>query len=70
MHVDCVVLLKYRGPCCIQIFPHHENELAQSQACACDSDRAQMANDGKDFVRFWMHNGFVNGALSCFVQLC
>ena len=45
----------------MQIFPHHENEIAQSQACACESDRAQMANDGQDFVRFWLHNGFVNG---------
>lgn len=42
------------------IFPHHENEIAQSQACACDNDRQQMANNGTDFVRFWMHNGFVN----------
>ena len=31
------------------IFPHHENEIAQSEAAA-----------GKEFVRYWMHNGFVN----------
>ena len=31
------------------IFPHHENELAQSEAEA-----------GTEFVRYWMHNGFVN----------
>jgi cysteinyl-tRNA synthetase len=31
------------------IFPHHENEIAQSEAAF-----------GKTFVRFWMHNGFVN----------
>jgi len=31
------------------IFPHHENEIAQSEACT-----------GKPFVRFWVHNGFVN----------
>jgi len=31
------------------IFPHHENEIAQSEA----------AND-KTFARVWMHNGFVN----------
>ena len=31
------------------IFPHHENEIAQSEAAT-----------GKPFVRFWMHNGFVN----------
>ncbi|HYP87802.1 MAG TPA: cysteine--tRNA ligase, partial [Polyangiaceae bacterium] len=33
------------------IFPHHENEIAQSEA----------ASPGKgDYVRCWMHNGFVN----------
>jgi len=31
------------------IFPHHENEIAQS-VCS---------HDGKPFARFWMHNGFV-----------
>jgi cysteinyl-tRNA synthetase len=31
------------------IFPHHENEIAQSQAAT-----------GKPFVRYWIHNGFVN----------
>lgn len=31
------------------IFPHHENEIAQSEAAT-----------GKPFVRFWLHNGFVN----------
>ncbi|WP_319525372.1 cysteine--tRNA ligase [uncultured Desulfosarcina sp.] len=31
------------------IFPHHENEIAQSEA----------ANDAP-FARYWMHNGFVN----------
>jgi len=30
------------------IFPHHENEKAQSEACF-----------DKDFVNYWMHNGFV-----------
>ncbi|MBU7014413.1 MAG: cysteine--tRNA ligase [Theionarchaea archaeon] len=30
------------------IFPHHENEMAQSEACS-----------GKQFVRYWLHNGFV-----------
>ncbi len=30
------------------IFPHHENEIAQSEAAY-----------GKPFVRYWMHNGFV-----------
>ena len=31
------------------IFPHHENEIAQSEAA-----------NGKPFARYWMHNGFVN----------
>jgi cysteinyl-tRNA synthetase len=31
------------------IFPHHENEIAQSQ-CA----------HGGDYVRYWMHNGFLD----------
>ena len=31
------------------IFPHHENEIAQSEAC-----------NGKQFARYWMHNGFLN----------
>ena len=31
------------------IFPHHENEIAQSECC-----------NGKMFARYWMHNGFLN----------
>jgi cysteinyl-tRNA synthetase len=31
------------------VFPHHENEIAQSEAAT-----------GKPFARFWVHNGFVN----------
>jgi len=31
------------------VFPHHENEIAQSEAAT-----------GKPFARYWMHNGFVN----------
>jgi cysteinyl-tRNA synthetase len=31
------------------IFPHHENEIAQSEAA-----------HGAPFSRYWMHNGFVN----------
>jgi len=30
------------------IFPHHENEIAQSEA-----------RNGKQFVKYWIHNGFV-----------
>jgi len=32
------------------IFPHHENEIAQS-CCA---------HDGKPFANYWLHNGFIN----------
>jgi cysteinyl-tRNA synthetase len=32
------------------IFPHHENEIAQSRC----------AHDGEPFSRYWLHNGFVN----------
>ena len=42
------------------IHPHHDNELAQSQAAACSCDREAMPG-GQDFVRHWMHVGFVNG---------
>lgn len=31
------------------IFPHHENEIAQSEAC-----------NGKQFSKYWMHNGYLN----------
>lgn len=31
------------------IFPHHENEIAQSEAA-----------NGKPFAKYWIHNGFVN----------
>ncbi|MEE1197386.1 MAG: cysteine--tRNA ligase [Lachnospiraceae bacterium] len=31
------------------VFPHHENEIAQSECC-----------NGKIFARYWMHNAFLN----------
>lgn len=31
------------------IFPHHENEIAQSEAA-----------NGKQFAKYWLHNGFLN----------
>lgn len=31
------------------VFPHHENEIAQSECC-----------NGKQFSRYWMHNGYIN----------
>lgn len=55
-HIECSAMaLKYLGETLDMhgggrdlIFPHHENELAQSQAAT-----------GKPFVRFWMHNGLL-----------
>ncbi len=55
-HLECSAMsTKYLGPTfdihgggLDLIFPHHENELAQSRA----------AGDG--FARYWMHNGLVN----------
>lgn len=56
-HIECSAMnRKYLGPT-IDIhcggedlqFPHHENEIAQSEA----------ANDAP-FVHYWMHNGFLN----------
>ncbi len=31
------------------IFPHHENEIAQSECCS-----------GTSFAKYWMHNGYIN----------
>lgn len=53
------------------VFPHHENELAQSRAaegaCSCGHDHAHTdggSGDGSSssgqrdtFVRYWVHNG-------------
>jgi len=57
-HIECSVMAKMHLGDTIDIhggghdliFPHHENELAQSTC----------AHDGKLFVRYWAHNGFVN----------
>jgi cysteinyl-tRNA synthetase len=56
-HIECSAMArKYLGDTldlhCGGIdleFPHHENELAQSE-CAT----------GKTFARYWLHNGFIN----------
>jgi cysteinyl-tRNA synthetase len=56
-HIECSAMIrKYLGETIDVhgggqdlIFPHHENEIAQSEA----------AND-KPFVRYWLHNGFIN----------
>lgn len=55
-HIECSVMsVKYLGETIDihgggndLIFPHHENELAQTEALT-----------GKPFVRYWMHNGFI-----------
>ncbi|MBZ0159451.1 MAG: cysteine--tRNA ligase [bacterium] len=56
-HIECSAMsMKYLGETfdihgggADLIFPHHENEIAQSE-CAT----------GKPFARYWIHNGFVN----------
>lgn len=56
-HIECSVMAKHYLGDEIDIhaggedliFPHHENEIAQSECC----------ND-KIFSRYWMHNGFLN----------
>lgn len=56
-HIECSAMVrKYLGltadiHCGGQdlVFPHHENEIAQSECC----------NDAQ-FVRYWIHNGYVN----------
>jgi len=56
-HIECSAMAqKYLGDT-IDIhaggqdltFPHHENEIAQSEALT-----------GKTFARYWMHNGYIN----------
>jgi cysteinyl-tRNA synthetase len=52
------------------VFPHHENELAQARAsdgpCSCGVDHSGNGgkvvedSDSSPFVRYWVHNGFVN----------
>ena len=53
------------------MFPHHENELAQSRAafgCCSHHGHGEAghahgeagAESGEQFVRYWLHNGFVN----------
>lgn len=55
-HIECSVMAtKYLGPTIDihgggedLIFPHHENEIAQSEV-----------HTGQQFVHYWLHNGFV-----------
>lgn len=56
-HIECSAMVKkYLGDtidihCGGQdlIFPHHENEIAQSECCT-----------GHPYVHYWMHNGYIN----------
>ncbi|MBQ1388993.1 MAG: cysteine--tRNA ligase [Clostridia bacterium] len=56
-HIECSAMVRrYLGEtidihCGGQdlIFPHHENEIAQSESC-----------NGVPFAHYWMHNGFIN----------
>jgi cysteinyl-tRNA synthetase len=56
-HIECSVMsMKYLGETLDMhgggqdlVFPHHENEIAQSEAAT-----------GKPYVNYWMHNGLLN----------
>ncbi len=56
-HIECSTMAKKHLGTTIDIhgggqdltFPHHENEIAQSEAC----------NDA-EFAHYWMHNGYIN----------
>ena len=56
-HIECSAMsMKYLGESFDihgggkdLVFPHHENEIAQSEGAS-----------GKPFVKYWLHNGFVN----------
>ena len=56
-HIECSVMAKHYLGDQIDIhaggedliFPHHENEIAQSECC-----------NGKTFAHYWLHNGFLN----------
>ncbi len=56
-HIECSAMVKQELGESIDIhlggsdliFPHHENEIAQSEAC-----------NGKELAKYWLHNGMVN----------
>lgn len=56
-HIECSTMAKKHLGETIDIhgggqdltFPHHENEIAQSEAC-----------NGVPFAHYWMHNGYIN----------
>ncbi len=53
-HIECSAMSEKYLPLDIHgggqdlIFPHHENEIAQTEACTC-----------KELAKYWVHNGFV-----------
>ncbi len=56
-HIECSAMAKsilgeqidIHGGGMDLIFPHHENEIAQSEGCS-----------GKHYVKYWMHNNMIN----------
>ena len=56
-HVECSAMIRRHLGDTIDIhcggqdliFPHHENEIAQSECCT-----------GAEYVHYWMHNGYIN----------
>ena len=59
--INCEPDLSMLQLCRDLIHPHHDNEIAQSQAACCDCN-GRSIEPPEDFVRLWMHLGFVNGA--------
>ena len=68
-HIECSAMSKallgdqfdiHGGGADLQ-FPHHENEIAQSEGALCGGEGCGCDADGKPkgFVRYWMHNGFI-----------
>ncbi|CAL5222511.1 g4885 [Coccomyxa viridis] len=63
-HIECSAMIrKLMGPVIDihgggrdLIHPHHDNEIAQSQAACCSHGEER----SEEFVRLWMHLGFVN----------
>ncbi len=57
-HIECSAMSRkylgetfdFHGGGSDLIFPHHENEIAQSQCCC---------NNYKSFAQYWLHNGFI-----------
>lgn len=56
-HIECSAMIRsifgdqidIHGGGLDLLFPHHENEMAQSEGCT-----------GKQFVKYWMHNNLIN----------